>query len=108
MLQSQGMRVEEAARLQAIAPQTYFRQRKEYGDMNTAQARKLIDQGDAYVSRSKPGDQEMAQETFQQSLDMFTEMCAPGYFKVLEEQLRNMYPPFSAIRTPAHLPPGFL
>lgn len=43
MLQSQGMSVEEAARALEIAPQTYYRWRKEYGDMNTTQARKLKD-----------------------------------------------------------------
>ena len=41
VLQSQGMSVEEAARTLEIAPQTYYRWRKEYGDMNTTQARKL-------------------------------------------------------------------
>ena len=43
VLQSQGMSVEEAARRLEIAPQTYYRWRKEYGDMNTTLARKLID-----------------------------------------------------------------
>jgi len=41
VLQSQGMSVEEAARKLDIAAQTYYRWRKEYGDMNTNQARKL-------------------------------------------------------------------
>jgi transposase-like protein len=84
------MSVEEAARTLEIAPQTYYRWRKEYGDMNTTQARKLIDLGDTYVSRDKPGDLEKVQETYQQSLDMFTEMGAPGYIKVLEERLGNL------------------
>jgi hypothetical protein len=35
----------------------------------------------------KPGDQDRAQEPYQQSLNMFTEMGAPGYIKVLEERL---------------------
>ena len=43
VLQSQGMSVEEAARTLEIALQTYYRWRKEYGDMNTTQARKLKD-----------------------------------------------------------------
>ncbi|HUV28304.1 MAG TPA: transposase [Anaerolineales bacterium] len=43
MLQSQGMSVDAAARTLEIAPQTYYRRRKEYGDMNTTQARKLKD-----------------------------------------------------------------
>jgi hypothetical protein len=30
---------------------------------------------------------EKTQETFQKSLEMFTEMGAPGYIKVLEERL---------------------
>jgi len=50
-------------------------------------ARQLIDLGDAIMGRSEPGDLERARETFQQSLDMFTEMGAPGYIKVLEERL---------------------
>jgi transposase-like protein len=41
VLQSQGMNIEEAARKLDIASQTYYRWRKEYGDMNTTQARKL-------------------------------------------------------------------
>ena len=43
VLQSQGMNIEEAARKLDIAAQTYYRWRKEYGDMNTNQARKLKD-----------------------------------------------------------------
>ena len=41
VLQSQGMSVEEAARTLEIAPQTYYRWRKEYGGLNTMQAKKL-------------------------------------------------------------------
>jgi putative transposase len=37
------MNIEEAARKLDIAAQTYYRWRKEYGDMNTTQARKLKD-----------------------------------------------------------------
>ncbi len=40
---SQGKSVEEAARVLEIAPQTYYRWRKEYGDMTQTQARKLKD-----------------------------------------------------------------
>ena len=36
------------------------------------------------------GDLERARQTYQQSLDMFTEMGAPGYIKVLEERLGEM------------------
>jgi putative transposase len=43
VLQSQGMNIEEAARKMGIASQTYYRWRKEYGDMDTTQARKLKD-----------------------------------------------------------------
>ena len=43
VLQSQGMSVEEAARRLEIASQTYYRWRKEYGDMNKTQVRKLKD-----------------------------------------------------------------
>ena len=41
ILLSQGMSVEEAARVLEIAPQSYYRWRREYGDMSQAQARKL-------------------------------------------------------------------
>lgn len=50
-------------------------------------ARKLFDLGDVPARRNEPGDLERAREIFQQSLDMFTEMGAPGYIKVLEERL---------------------
>ena len=52
-------------------------------------ARVLIDLGDALLGRNETGDLERARETYQQSLDMFTEMGAPGYIKVLEERLRS-------------------
>jgi hypothetical protein len=44
----------------------------------------------ALVGRNEPGDLERAWETYQQSLDMFTEMGAPGYIQVLEERLKDM------------------
>ncbi|HSG26671.1 MAG TPA: hypothetical protein VLA32_11190, partial [Anaerolineales bacterium] len=53
-------------------------------------ARRLIDLGDSLVGRNEPGDLERAQGIYQQSLDMFTEMGAPGYIKVLEERLREL------------------
>jgi class 3 adenylate cyclase/tetratricopeptide (TPR) repeat protein len=53
-------------------------------------ARRLIDLGDALLGRNQPGDLERARETYQQSLDMFTEMGAPGYIQVLEERLKNL------------------
>ncbi len=43
VLQSQGKSIEEAARQLGIASQTYYRWRKEYGGMDTTQARKLKD-----------------------------------------------------------------
>jgi len=43
ILLSQGKSVEEAARVLEIASQTYYRWRKEYGDMTHTQARKLKD-----------------------------------------------------------------
>jgi transposase-like protein len=43
VLQSQGMSVEEAAQKLEIASQTYYRWRKEYGGLDTTQARKLKD-----------------------------------------------------------------
>ena len=43
ILLSQGKSVEAVARILEIAPQTYYRWRKEYGDMTQTQARKLKD-----------------------------------------------------------------
>ncbi len=53
-------------------------------------ARQLIDLGDAYIGRDESGDLERARESYQQSLDMFTEMGAPGYIQVLEQRLGKM------------------
>ena len=53
-------------------------------------ARRLIDLADALIQRDEPGDQELARQHLQQSLDMFTEMGAPGYIKVLEERMENL------------------
>jgi tetratricopeptide (TPR) repeat protein len=53
-------------------------------------ARRLIDLGDALAGRNEPSDLERARETYQKSLDMFTEMDAPGYIKVLEERLGEL------------------
>jgi tetratricopeptide (TPR) repeat protein len=53
-------------------------------------ARSMIDLGDAFISRNETGDLERARETYQQSLDTFTEMGAPGYIQELEERLRKM------------------
>lgn len=41
VLLSQGKTVEEAAKILEVAPQTYYRWRREYGCMDTTQARKL-------------------------------------------------------------------
>ena len=41
ILLSQDKNVEEVSRMLEIAPQTYYRWRKEYGDMTKTQARKL-------------------------------------------------------------------
>jgi len=43
VMQSQGMSVEDVARKLEIASQALYRWRKEYGDMDTTQARKLKD-----------------------------------------------------------------
>ncbi|MBE0409308.1 MAG: hypothetical protein IBX69_06205 [Anaerolineales bacterium] len=53
-------------------------------------ARQLIDLGDALIGRNIPGDFEKANETYKQSLEMFTEMEASGYIQVLEERLGEM------------------
>lgn len=41
-------------------------------------------------ARNEPGDLERARDIYKQSLDMFTEMGAPGYIKVLEERLGEL------------------
>ena len=43
ILLGQGKTVKEASKQLEISEQTYYRWRKEYGDMNTTQARKLKD-----------------------------------------------------------------
>jgi tetratricopeptide (TPR) repeat protein len=53
-------------------------------------ARYLIDMGDALLGRDGPGDHEQAQEAYRHSLEMFTEMDAPGYIQVLKQRLENM------------------
>jgi len=53
-------------------------------------ARSLIDLGDALLGRNEPGNHERARQTYRESLDMFTEMGAPGYIKVLEKRLGEM------------------
>jgi tetratricopeptide (TPR) repeat protein len=50
-------------------------------------ARRLIDLGEALAGRCEPGDLEQARATYQQALDMFTKMGAPGYVQVLEQRL---------------------
>jgi len=50
----------------------------------------LIDLNNALIGRKKPGEMGSACETCQQSLDMFTEMGAPGYVRVLEERLEKL------------------
>jgi len=42
------------------------------------------------LARCHPGDLERALETYQQALDMFTEMGALGYTKVIEERLGDL------------------
>jgi Transposase. len=41
LLCNQGKTVPEAARVEGITEQTYYRWRKEYGGMNTSEARRL-------------------------------------------------------------------
>ena len=53
-------------------------------------ARTLINLGDSLVGRNELGDLERARETYQQSLDTFTEMGAPGYIQVLEKRLKDL------------------
>jgi len=43
VLQSQGMSVEEAARTLEIAPQTYYRWRKQYGGLKISQVKRMKD-----------------------------------------------------------------
>jgi class 3 adenylate cyclase/tetratricopeptide (TPR) repeat protein len=50
-------------------------------------ARHLIDLGDAHLGRGGTSDRAQAEQAYRQSLEMFTEMGATGYVKVLEERL---------------------
>jgi predicted ATPase/class 3 adenylate cyclase len=54
-------------------------------------ARQLIDLGDAFLGRDGPGDQERAEEAYRQSLEMFTEMGAPGYVDVVNARLSSFF-----------------
>jgi tetratricopeptide (TPR) repeat protein len=51
---------------------------------------RFIDIGDSLIGRDLPGDREEAMKVYRQSLEMFTEMGAPGYIQVLEERLGRM------------------
>lgn len=53
-------------------------------------ARALIDLGDIYSQRNKPGDLERASDAYQQSLEMFSEMEAAGYIQVLHQRLEAL------------------
>jgi class 3 adenylate cyclase/tetratricopeptide (TPR) repeat protein len=57
------------------------------GGFRWRHARTLIDLGDALAGRNGPGDLGQAQATYQQALDMFTEMGSPGYVQVLEKRM---------------------
>jgi len=50
----------------------------------------LIDLGDALIGRKEPGDLDRARQTYQESLEVFTEMGAPGYIRVLEKRLGEL------------------
>jgi tetratricopeptide (TPR) repeat protein len=54
-------------------------------------ARRLIDLGDALLARDDPGDRDRAQHAYHQSLEMFTDMGAPGYVQVLQQRLGDMH-----------------
>jgi len=58
-----------------------------HGEYRWEWARQLIDLGDALIGRDGPGDREKAQETYQQSLNLFKEMGARGYIKVVNASL---------------------
>jgi tetratricopeptide (TPR) repeat protein len=60
------------------------------GEYHWEWARQLIDLGDVLLGRDEPGDHERAEEAYRQSLEMFTEMGALGYIRVLEDRLRGM------------------
>jgi class 3 adenylate cyclase/tetratricopeptide (TPR) repeat protein len=53
-------------------------------------ARRLIDLADALAQRAEPGDQKIARQHLRQSLDLFTQMGAPGYVKVVQERLQAL------------------
>jgi class 3 adenylate cyclase/tetratricopeptide (TPR) repeat protein len=53
-------------------------------------ARTYLDWADIYVSRDELDDRDRAQELYRKSLDMFTEMGADGYVKVVKERLDDL------------------
>lgn len=60
-------------------------------ECRTPPERQMIDLGDAYRGRGAYGDLEFVRSTYQQSLEMFTDMGAPGYIQVLEKRLADFY-----------------
>jgi hypothetical protein len=50
-------------------------------------ARFLLEWGDVCQARNAAGDLEHARELYQQSLDMFSEMGADGYVRVVSERI---------------------
>jgi class 3 adenylate cyclase/tetratricopeptide (TPR) repeat protein len=53
-------------------------------------ARLYLDWGDAYASRRQVEDLDRAEQLYHQALDLFTDMGADGYVKVLEDKLGKL------------------
>jgi tetratricopeptide (TPR) repeat protein len=62
----------------------------ENAEQRWEEARLYLNWGDAYASRRQGGDLDRAKQLYHQSLDLFTEMGADGYVKVLEDRLGKL------------------
>jgi predicted ATPase/class 3 adenylate cyclase len=67
-----------------------FAARYQQGGARWQRARWLIRVGDALRGRDGTGDGERARQTYQQALDLFTEMGADGYAQALHRRLESL------------------
>jgi class 3 adenylate cyclase/tetratricopeptide (TPR) repeat protein len=59
-------------------------------DYRCEMARTLLEWGDVYVARGAAGDVDKAREQYNQSLELFTQMGANGFIRLVQERLDNL------------------
>jgi tetratricopeptide (TPR) repeat protein len=62
----------------------------ENSEQRWEEARLYLDWGDAYASRRQVEDLDRAEQLYHQALNLFTDMGADGYVKVLEDKLSKL------------------